>query len=93
MAVIMSQTSSDFWIRQTSKLLVFSKCILKTNLNDIEAIREISSETEKTIHDVEANIKELESEKCSLDDDVIKKSRECLKYLTRCKTEFDKLSK
>ena len=39
----------------------------------------------------EKNLKELEEEKCSLDKDIIKSSKECLKYLGKCKTELDKL--
>ena len=36
-------------------------------------------------------IKELEDEKCPLDKDTIKNSKECLKYLGKCKAELDKL--
>ena len=91
MAAILSQTNSEYWLRQTTKLLVFSKCALKDALNDVDAIKKLSSEIILTIKKVEANIKELEDEKCSLDKDTIKNSKECLKYLGKCKAELDKL--
>lgn len=91
MAAILSQTNSEYWIRQTAKLLVFSKCALKDALNDVDAIKKLSDEISLTIKKVEDNIKELEDEKCSLDKDTIKNSKDCLKYLAKCKTELNKL--
>jgi hypothetical protein len=91
MAAILSQTNSEYWLRQTTKLLVFSECALKDALNDVDAIKKLSSEISLTLKKVEANIKELEDEKCSLDKDAIKNSKECLKYLRKCKAELDKL--
>ena len=91
MAAILSQTKSEYWLRQTAKLLVFSKCALKDVFSDVDAIKKLSYEISLTIKKVEANIKELEDEKCSLDKDTIKNSKECLKYLGKCKAELDKL--
>lgn len=93
MAAILSQTSSDYWIRQTTKLLTFCKCVLKDRLNDTEAIKGLIAEIGRTIKKVELNIKELETEKCSLDKEVIKNSKDCLKYLNRCNSELEKLVK
>ena len=91
MAAILSQTNSEYWLRQTAKLLVFSRCALKDALNDVDSIKKLSDEINLTIKKVEHNLKELEDEKCSLDKDTIKNSKDCLKYLGKCKTELDKL--
>ena len=91
MAAILSQTSGDLWIRQSTKLLVYSKCILKECLINLEAVEALIREVTRTIKQVENNVKELDGEKCSLDRDALKNSKDCLKYLTRCKNEMEKL--
>ena len=93
MAAILSQTSSEYWIRQTSKMLVFCNNILKARLNLKDAIKKLSLELDETIRNVEKNTKELEQEKCSLDKTVIKNSKDCLKYLNKCKSELEKMLK
>lgn len=93
MAVLLSRTSCEYWIRQTTKLLTLCKCVLKDCLNDTESIRGLIVEINHTIKKVEMNIKELEAEECSLDKEVIKNSKDCLKYLNRCNTELEKLIK
>ena len=93
MAAIMSQTGSDYWLRQSSKLLVFSKCVLHDKLNDIDAIKRLDNENRQTIRKVENGINEIGEEHCSLDKDTIKNSKECLKYLKRCKSEMEKMVK
>ncbi len=91
MAAVLSQTSSEYWIRQTTKLLVFAKCVLKDRLNAINSINNLSVEVSSTIEKVEKNLKELESENCSLDKEVIKNTKCCLKYLSKCKVELEKM--
>lgn len=93
MAAILSQTSSDYWIRQTTKLITFCKCVLKDRINDTASIRGLISEIDHTIEKVEMNINEIEAEDCSLDKAVIKNSKDCLKYLNRCNTELKKIIK
>ena len=93
MATILSQTSSDYWIRQTTKLLTFCKCVLKERLNDTVSIKALAEEISLTKKKVEQNIKELEAEECSLDKPAIKNSKDCLKYLDRCSVELEKLIK
>lgn len=44
-----------------------------------------------TISNIKKNLEELEEEKCSLDKEGIKKAKECLKYLNRCKAELKKI--
>jgi hypothetical protein len=91
MAAILTQTSSDYWLRQTTKMLVFCKCILKDKLGLTDSIKKLADEMTNIVSKVEANINELEQEKCSLDKAAIKSSKECLKYLKKCKVELDKL--
>ena len=40
---------------------------------------------------VERNLKELEDEDCSLDKEAVKNTKNCLKYLSKCKAELEKL--
>lgn len=91
MAAILSQTSSEYWMRQTTKLLVFSKSVLKDRLSDSDAIKNLSAEVSATIEKVERNLKELEVEDCSLDKEAVKNTKNCLKYLSKCKAELEKL--
>ena len=91
MAAILSQTNSDFWLRQATKMLVFSKCVLKDRFGDSDSLARLSDELESDIKNTEKNLKELEEEKCSLDKEVIKKEKDLLKYLNRCKAELGKI--
>ena len=93
MAAILTQTSSEYWIRQTTKMISFCKCVLKDRLNDIDSLKALSEEIRITIKKVEKNITELEDEKCSLDKTAIRNSKDCLKYLNKCSNEIDKLTK
>ena len=61
MAAILLQTSSDYWIRQMTKLLVFCKCVLRDRLNDVKSIERLSTEIARTIDKMEQNIKELDN--------------------------------
>ena len=67
------------------------KCVLKNKLNDIDLIRQLEKVIDDAIVKFEENIKELEEENCSLDKETIKNSKNCLKYLNRCKNETVKL--
>ena len=93
MAVILSQTSNDSWIQQSARLLVFSKDVLIQALGDSKDLKDLYARLHRTIAKVENNLQELESERCSLDAEVIKKTRDCLKYLNRCEAELAKLFK
>lgn len=93
MATILLQTNSDYWIRQCAKLLTFSKTVLIDRFSDSDHVERLVKEITQTISQVEINTKELEEEKCSLDKDAIKASKEVLKYLNRCKVELIKISK
>ena len=90
-AAILSQADGNYWERQSEKILVFSKCVLKNKLNDIDLIRQLEKVIDDAIVKFEENIKELEEENCSLDKETIKNSKNCLKYLNRCKNETVKL--
>lgn len=91
MTGILSQTDSEYWLRQGSKLLVFSKCILKDKLDDTESIKSLHDEIGITIQKLEDNRIELENEKCSLDDASIKNAKVSIEYLEKCEKEIEKL--
>lgn len=92
MAILLSQTDNEFWLRQTTKWLVYCRCIIKDKFNNESVIKSLLAEIDSTLNKLENNIKELEDEDCSLDKDVIKKAKENHKYLTRCKNEMKKIS-
>ena len=93
MATLLLQTNSDYWIRQCTKLITFCKCVLKDRFNDSDHVEKLLKEISLTISQVEKNIKELEDEKCTLDKEAIKESKEVLKYLNKSKAELVKIIK
>ncbi len=90
-AVILSQTNNQIWLELTTNLLVFCKCVLKERLKDIKALEEVVSEVNAKIGILEKFIKELEDDKCSLDEEIIKRAKYYLKCLNRCRTELKKM--
>ena len=92
-AAILLQTPSDYWVRQSSKLLTYCNCVLEQNLHDKEAVKTILHKIEATIEDVERELKEIKNEKNDLDKDLIKKTEEYLKYLGKCRSELKRIVK
>lgn len=91
MAVLLSQTDNEYWLRQIVKMLVFSRCVLMDKFANKDAVKCLLAEIERVAETIEKNIKELEEEDCSLDKDSIKKAKENLKYVTRGKAEMSKI--
>ena len=90
---MLSQTSDDYWIWETTKMLVFSKCVLKDKIDDTETIHKLSAVIEKKADSVEKELEEIKKEDCSLDEDNIKRTGNVLKYLRLCKKELDDIVK
>ena len=92
-AAVLLQTPSEYWVRQSSKLLTYSDCVLCQNLKDKQAVSAILQQVEGTITILEKKLENLESEDNDLDKDLIKKTSDYVKYLKRCRSELQKLTK
>ncbi len=92
-ATILLQTPSEYWVRQGSKLLTYSKCVLCDYLNEKVYAKKILHQIDFAISDTEDEIKSLKTERNDLDKEVLKKTEEYLKYLKRCQSELQRLTK
>ena len=90
---ILLQTSNDYWVRQSAKLLTYSKCVLDNFLNDEETVNYISDNTEKAVKTVELAYQKLREEDNDLDKTLIKRTSDYLKYLKKCNAELKKIAK
>lgn len=91
-AAILSQTPTEYWIRQGAKLLVMCEFIASGKIGSKETLTKIGNRIKETISELKANIAEMESEKSDLNKEFIKKSKAYLKVLQRVSGELDKLS-
>ena len=92
-ATILLQTPSEYWVRQSAKLLTYSNCILHDNLKDKAAVLGMLHQVEEVIRNIESELTALNAAKNDLDKEMIKKTEEYLKYLNKCRSELQKLSK
>ena len=90
---ILLQTPSEYWIRQSAKLLTYSKCVLCDYLKETEYVKIILEQIELAITDTEEEIKALKAEQNELDKELIKKTEEYLKFLKKSQAELQKLAK
>ena len=91
-AAALLQTPSDFWIRQSAKLLTYCDCILCQNLKDSKSAFDILQLVKKTIASNENKLSLIKAENNDLDEEYIKKTDEFLKYVKRCKNELQKIA-
>lgn len=92
-ATMMLQAPSEYWVRQGAKLLTYSNCVLCDYLNEKEYAKGILHQIEFAISNTEEEIKSLKAESNDLDKEMLKKTEEYLKYLKRCQSELQKLTK
>lgn len=92
-ATILLQTPSEYWVRQSAKLLTYCNCVLNNTIKDIDSVKGILAQVENTKNKMEKDIKELEAEKNDLDKDTIRKMSEYVKYLNKCTDELKKIVK
>lgn len=90
-ATALLQTPSEYWVRQSSKLLTYCKCVLCDYLNDKKAVLGISHQIDYSIANIEEQIQDLKNEKNDLNAEIIKKESEYLKYLKKCNAELKKI--
>ena len=92
-ASVLLQTPSEYWVKQSSKLLTFSSCILKETLSDNKAVIEISHNIKQVLDKAEKELASIKAEKNELDAELIKKTEEYVKYLKKCHTELQRIIK
>lgn len=90
-ATVLLQTPSEYWIKQSAKLLTFSDIILKGRLEDKSSLKAIEHSINSMIDDREFEIQDLEADKNDLEKETIKKMKDYVKYLKRCSSELKKL--
>lgn len=92
-ATMMLQAPSEYWVRQGAKLLTYSNCVLCDYLNEKEYAKGLLHQIENAIFKTEDEIKSLKEESNDLDNEMLKKTEEYLKYLKRCQSELKRLTK
>ena len=92
-AAVLLQTPSEYWIRQSSKLLTYCSCVLKDYLKDKSSISDILKKLDLTLTIAQHELNEVKAEKNDLDKDLIKKSEEYLLCLKKCRSELQKMTK
>ena len=83
-------TNSDYWVRQSAKILTYCKCILCDILKDNNALYQISSHVAKAAKETAEELQALKSEKNDLDNEYVKKLREYSGYLSKVHKELQK---
>ena len=92
-ATALLQAPSEYWVRQSAKLLTYSVCVLYETLKDNLSINQIVQQIDVVLSKTEKEIASIESEKCDLDKDLIKKAKEYMKYLRKCRSELSRIIK
>lgn len=92
-AAVLLQTPSEYWVRQSSKLLTYCSCVLGDCLKDKSSVLTILKQLEITLETAQQELSEIKAEKNDLDKDLIKKTEEYISYLKKCRSELQKMSK
>ncbi len=92
-AAMLMTTNSDYWVRQSAKLLTYAKCTLCDRLHDKAAVQGLLAQVSQTAKDTAEEITDLKEEDNDLDSGYIKKLGEYNGYLDKVETELKKLNK
>lgn len=92
-AAVLLQTPSEYWVRQSSKLLTYSKCVLRDYFKDKSSISMILERLELTLSYARHELDEVKAEKNDLNKALIKNTEEYLLYLEKCRNELKNLAK
>ena len=92
-AAVLLQTPSEYWVRQSSKLLTYCSCVLGDYLKDKDSVLAILKQLELTLHKAQQELGDIKAEKNDLDKDLIKKTEEYISYLKKCQSELQKITK
>lgn len=92
-AAMLMTTNSDYWIRQSAKMLTYAKCVLCDILREQSAVRGLLEVVEQTKMDTTDEIDALRKEENDLDAKYLSKLDEYCNYLGKVKAELEKLNK
>ena len=92
-AVVLLQTPTEYWLRQSAKLLTFCKCVLIGILKDKKSVLAVYQQVNVAVEISENELNVLKEEKNDLDKDLIRKTEDYQKYLKKCSKELNKLTK
>lgn len=91
MAAILSTTSSEYWVRQCSKLITFCSFVLDERLNDNQMVAEVASQIEIIKNRLKQFLGELDAENNDLDKDIKKRLSEDYGYIERTHKELQRI--
>ena len=91
-ALLMS-TSSEYWIRQSAKLLTYCKCTLCETLNDKAELQTLVTQVDIVAKRTHEELEALKAEKNSLDKEYIKNLSKICDYLDKVRKELNRLDK
>lgn len=92
-AAMLMNTNSDYWVRQSAKLLTYAKCTLCDRLQNKAAVQGLLTQVSQTAKDTAEEITYLKEEDNDLDSGYIKKLGEYNGYLDKVEAELKKLNK
>lgn len=92
-AAMLMNTNSEYWVRQSAKLLTYAKCTLCDRLGDKAAVHGLLTQVSQAAKDTAEEIAELKEEDNDLDSGYLKKLDEYHGYLEKVETELKKLVK
>ena len=92
-AALLMSTSSEYWIRQSAKLLTYCKCTLCETLNDKAALQTLVTQVDIVAKRTHEELEALKAEKNSLDKEYIKNLSKICDYLDKVRKELNRLDK
>lgn len=92
-AALLMNTNSDYWVRQSAKLLTYAKCTLCDRLHDKVAVQRLLAQVSQIARDTAEEITDLKKENNDLDSGYIKKLGEYNGYLNKVESKLNKLIK
>lgn len=90
---VLLQTPSEYWVRQSSKLLTYCSCVLRDNLKDKSSLSAILKQLDLALANAQHELNGVKAEKNDLDKDLIMKTEEYLSYLKKCQSKLQKIAK
>lgn len=92
-ATILMTASSDYWVRQSAKLLTYAKCTLCDVFHNRTAVHALLDLVSQAVKDTDCEYNELRNENNDLDSGYLKKLKEYSGYLAKVESELKKLDK
>ena len=92
-AALLMSTSSEYWVRQSAKLLTYCKCTLCETLNDKAALQTLATQIDLVAKRTHDELEAVKAEKNSLDKYYIKNLGRISEYLDKVRKELKKIDK